>query len=439
MTKTRLDAQRQGLLTKVELHNRLGQYRVTVNEFNGLLSVAPPPQSPTDGGSHESNDYLAQVYLSMLEATVGLLDWQRFEELRIEAEAAIAAITEGDELEYRTFDLRARLRILVTDYLRKTGRLDESESLARAALRRIQIPRTSEDDDRQLLVAELQLTRNLALVCEQQRKFDEAAKLFEQVVALRKRTLVDRMTPVEVMSHARFTRGFKMNQYLRPIAFGDYMDDQLRLSLLLQDLGRPHQAELMLAEAERTGLILSSMYGHVPRYFALLANTYSNLAMLHAESRPAESQIAIASAHRVWQTAVKAVPEIDKYQSGLRSDMHDLAWFRQQFPDHAITVADQSDSARAKGLRTDNHFTGIYLLNAGFSAEAIRRFEASLEQGPELQAYDWLYLALAHRELGNTEHARSYYQQASEWMEKNASNDGELMKLRESVAMSLGA
>ena len=67
-------------------------------------------------------------------------------------------------------------------------------------MRDVQFVRMSEDDDRQLLVDELNLTRNLAIVCAQQGKLGEAAELFAKVLELRRLTLVGQMSPVEVMA-----------------------------------------------------------------------------------------------------------------------------------------------------------------------------------------------------------------------------------------------
>jgi tetratricopeptide (TPR) repeat protein len=192
-----------------------------------------------------------------------------------------------------------------------------------------------------------------------------------------------------------------------------------------------------LAEVERTAFILTTMYNRVPHYFASLANAYANLAILLADSRPAESRIALASAKRVWRTAIAVMPDIETYQSGLRPNASDLAWFQQQFPDDAIDESNQGNATEGKSLRTDSHFTGIYLLNAGFTNKAVDRFEASLKQGPELQVFDWIYLAIAHRELGNTTTAESYFRQASEWIDENAPVDKELQELLESFELDI--
>ena len=45
-------------------------------------------------------------------------------------------------------------------------------------------------------------------------------------------------------------------------------------------------------------------------------------------------------------------------------------------------------------------------------------------------AWDWLFLAMAHWQLGNKDEARKWYDQGVQWMQKNKPEDEELRRFR---------
>ena len=53
-------------------------------------------------------------------------------------------------------------------------------------------------------------------------------------------------------------------------------------------------------------------------------------------------------------------------------------------------------------------------------------------------SWDWFFLAMTHWRLRDESGARRYYEQAVQWMEKNAPQDEELSRVRAEAAQLLG-
>jgi hypothetical protein len=53
-------------------------------------------------------------------------------------------------------------------------------------------------------------------------------------------------------------------------------------------------------------------------------------------------------------------------------------------------------------------------------------------------ANDWLFLAMAHWQLGEKDKAREWYDKAVQWMNKNQPKDEELRRFRVEAAEVLG-
>jgi Flp pilus assembly protein TadD len=62
---------------------------------------------------------------------------------------------------------------------------------------------------------------------------------------------------------------------------------------------------------------------------------------------------------------------------------------------------------------------GVAHYRAGEAKEAVAALKKSTELRQGGDAFDWLFLAMAHRKLGNADEARTWYDQAVAWQEKN--------------------
>jgi Tfp pilus assembly protein PilF len=73
---------------------------------------------------------------------------------------------------------------------------------------------------------------------------------------------------------------------------------------------------------------------------------------------------------------------------------------------------------------------GVAHYRAGSWKEAVAGLGKSMELRKGGDAYDWFFLAMAHWQLSNKADARTWYDKAVEWMEKNQPKDGELRRFR---------
>ena len=75
---------------------------------------------------------------------------------------------------------------------------------------------------------------------------------------------------------------------------------------------------------------------------------------------------------------------------------------------------------------------------AGDWKASVAALEKSMELGHGGGAIDWFFLAMAHWRLGHSEEARTWYEKAGAWMEKNQPKDLELIRFRDEAAALLG-
>ena len=75
---------------------------------------------------------------------------------------------------------------------------------------------------------------------------------------------------------------------------------------------------------------------------------------------------------------------------------------------------------------------------AGDWKAAIEALTKSMELRNGGDSNDWFFLAMAHWQLGDKTQARSWYDKAVPWMEKNQPKDEELLRFRAEAAALLG-
>ena len=103
-------------------------------------------------------------------------------------------------------------------------------------------------------------------------------------------------------------------------------------------------------------------------------------------------------------------------------DLNNHAWrcatgpIAERDPDRAVALARRA-VALAPGVQLTLNTLGVALYRAGQYAEAISVLEQSLAAGKgEFDAFDLLFLAMAHQQLGHHHKGRSYYDQAVRWL-----------------------
>ena len=104
---------------------------------------------------------------------------------------------------------------------------------------------------------------------------------------------------------------------------------------------------------------------------------------------------------------------------------NNVAWFlaTAEVPAHrdpalAIELAKKAVELDPKSGQYHNTL-GIAAYRAGDWKQAISVLEKSVSLSKAGDSYNWFFRAMAHWQLGHKEEARSWYDQAVQWMEKN--------------------
>jgi tetratricopeptide (TPR) repeat protein len=104
---------------------------------------------------------------------------------------------------------------------------------------------------------------------------------------------------------------------------------------------------------------------------------------------------------------------------------NNFAWFlatcpaaKYRDPPRAVELAKKAVELMPKAGSHWNTL-GVSHYRAGDWKAAMAALDKSREFRKGGDAYDWLFLAMAHRKLGQTKEARKWYEQAIEWLQKN--------------------
>jgi Flp pilus assembly protein TadD len=125
--------------------------------------------------------------------------------------------------------------------------------------------------------------------------------------------------------------------------------------------------------------------------------------------------------------------ELDPKNAGLRNN---LAWLLATCPDPRFRdggKAVEFAKTAAELAPTEGSFRntlGAAHYRAGEWKLAVEALNKSMELGQGGNSFDWFFLAMAHRQLGEKDKARQWYEKAAQWMEKNQHNDEELRRFR---------
>ena len=96
-----------------------------------------------------------------------------------------------------------------------------------------------------------------------------------------------------------------------------------------------------------------------------------------------------------------------------------------------------SRRAGAEGWEPLEH-TRHGAVRAGDWAAAVVALDKSCEVWQGGDIFDWLFLAMAHWQLGEKEEARKWFDQAVEWIDKNKPQDDDIKRFRAEAAELLG-
>jgi serine/threonine protein kinase/WD40 repeat protein/Tfp pilus assembly protein PilF len=98
-------------------------------------------------------------------------------------------------------------------------------------------------------------------------------------------------------------------------------------------------------------------------------------------------------------------------------------------PKHAVKLATRAIELDSQAKKSRNTL-GVAHYRAGHIQEAIVELTKSMDERAGGDAFDWFFLAMAHRRLGEKEKAAEWFGKAVEWMDKNAKDNEELIRFR---------
>ncbi len=123
---------------------------------------------------------------------------------------------------------------------------------------------------------------------------------------------------------------------------------------------------------------------------------------------------------------------------------NNLAWLLATCPDSAFRDPARAVKLGKKAIAlapqsgTYWNTLGVAHHRAGEWKAAINALNKSMELSQGGDPNDWLFLAMAHAKLGTKDEARTWYDRAVQWMEKNAPRNEDLRRFRAEAAKLLG-
>jgi tetratricopeptide (TPR) repeat protein len=178
----------------------------------------------------------------------------------------------------------------------------------------------------------------------------------------------------------------------------------------------------------------------------LLADRYKQLA------RTLKNQGQAAQAKAAWEHALDLLtnlasthPEVREYQR-LRWDCaNDFAWFLLNEPDPSVGNPRTALRLVGEAVEADPecgtywNTLGAACCRTGDATGAITALERSILLTDGGNAFDYLFLALAHAQLGQHEPAQAWHARADLWIQQQGSHRPELSRLSEEVCASLAS
>jgi uncharacterized protein HemY len=124
--------------------------------------------------------------------------------------------------------------------------------------------------------------------------------------------------------------------------------------------------------------------------------------------------------------------------------LNNLSWLLATCPDHRLRDAERAIKLANKALKvmplaaTTWNTLGVAQYRVGEWQAARESLQKSMKFSDGGSASDWLFLAMAHWQLGNEEDARMWYGKAIDWMDGIKPNDEELLRFRSEATQLLG-
>jgi tetratricopeptide (TPR) repeat protein len=156
----------------------------------------------------------------------------------------------------------------------------------------------------------------------------------------------------------------------------------------------------------------------------------------HGEAKFTEAKAVCREGTDLFQQAAADFPHVTAFRTELGPWYNQYAWFLATCPDGKLRKPSQAVELAKKATelapKVGNHWNtlGVAYYRAGDWQATARALEKSIALRQGGDAYDWLFLAMAHWQLGHHEEARQWYHRAIAWIDKNKRQDEELSRFR---------
>jgi tetratricopeptide (TPR) repeat protein len=195
--------------------------------------------------------------------------------------------------------------------------------------------------------------------------------------------------------------------------------------------GKLHEGEQALRQGLRSTNIRPSALSGFREIYRELA------AAFEQGGRAKEAEAAYREALALSERLLAIVPDKPKSQN-------DVAWYLATCPvpqlrDPARAVELARKATEKQPVASNWNTLGVALYRTGDWKAAIEALEKSEVLAPDKNlAFDGLFLAMAHWQLGRRDEARLWYDRAVQWMDKHVPNHRELRRFRAEAAALLG-
>ena len=196
-----------------------------------------------------------------------------------------------------------------------------------------------------------------------------------------------------------------------------------RLANLLKDLDRRQEAEVIRDRVVHLYEMLKTSFPDDPEHRRNLVLSYLDLGRLRCELG---RQVEAADSYRKALELEEDDPNVN----------NELAWFLATNPEpslrdaaRAVRLAKKAVTAQPDSAIYRNTLGVAYYRN-GDDAAAIAALETSMRMHAGGDSFDWFFLAMAHRRLGDRDDSRMWFDRAVQWMERHKPHDAELSRFR---------
>jgi len=326
---------------------------------------------------------------------------------------------------------------------RVQGKLSQAESLAVKAL---EISRRVNGAENPWTISYLE---ELGRVYQAQGKLSEAERLFGEVVETRSRVMGEehgetprvmrdlanlylvqgKLSQAEPLSEKRL----EITRRVQGAEHRDTLNAMYDLTLVYLRQDKLPDAERVFRQAEV--LRKKRPFDAPDRRMALI---YGKLGdTFNRTGRIKEAAAACREAQAVYEIFVAKAPDQPGSQNNLARWLATCPVKELHDPRRSVELAKKAVELAPK-QGTFWNTLGVAYYRAGDWKAAIEALTKSMDLRKGGDSNDWFFLAMAHWQLGDKPQARSWYDKAVPWMEKNQPMDEELVCFRAEAAGLLG-